>query len=81
MESFDAMAMANPIVVTEVSDLPQILDGCGIVLEPDSPEALAEAIETLVEDERLQSELGVNAQKVHFGIQLRCNGTEISGNR
>jgi len=57
MESFDAMAMANPIVATEVSDLPQILDGCGIVLEPDSPEALAEAIETLVEDERLQSEL------------------------
>ena len=51
------MAMANLIVATEVSNLPQILDGCGIVVEPDSPESLAETIEILVEDERLQSEL------------------------
>jgi len=41
---FDAMAMAKPIVSTSVSDIPEILSGCGWVTEPGSPEKLAEAI-------------------------------------
>ena len=32
---FDAMAMAKPIIATDVSDLPEILNGCGIIIEPD----------------------------------------------
>lgn len=41
---FEAMAMAKPIVATAVSDLPEILAGCGIVVPPADPEALAGAI-------------------------------------
>lgn len=42
---FDAMAMAKPIIATNVSDLPEILDGCGWVVEPERPEQLAQAIQ------------------------------------
>jgi len=41
---FDAMAMARPVVATAVSDLPKVLDGCGWLVEPGNPEALARAI-------------------------------------
>ena len=39
---FDAMAMARPIVATSVSDLPEILNGCGWIVPPDNTRALAE---------------------------------------
>jgi glycosyltransferase involved in cell wall biosynthesis len=45
---FDAMAMAKPIVTTNVSDLSQILDECGWVVNPESPEELARAIEYIL---------------------------------
>ncbi len=47
---FDAMAMAKPIIATRVSDLPEILDGCGWIVEPDSPEKLADGIEYILEN-------------------------------
>lgn len=42
---FDAMAMAKPIIATNVSDIPQILNGCGWVSAPEDPEQLATTIE------------------------------------
>ncbi len=47
---FDAMAMAKPIIATRVSDLPEILEGCGWTVEPENPERLAEAIEYIFEN-------------------------------
>lgn len=44
---FEAMAMACPILATAVSDLPEILDGCGRVVPPGSIDALAQGLETL----------------------------------
>ncbi len=41
---FDAMAMAKPIIATNVSDLPEILDGCGWIVDPENPEQLAQTI-------------------------------------
>ena len=41
---FDAMAMAKPVVATDVNDLPLILDGCGLIVEPGNPAQLATAI-------------------------------------
>lgn len=37
---FDAMAMGKPIIATGVSDIPEILSDCGLVVESDSVEAL-----------------------------------------
>lgn len=42
---FDAMAMAKPIIATSVSDLPEILDHCGWIVDPEDPPQLALAIE------------------------------------
>jgi glycosyltransferase involved in cell wall biosynthesis len=41
---FDAMAMAKPIISTAVTDIPKILEGCGIVVEPENITELAEKI-------------------------------------
>lgn len=41
---FEAMAMEKPVVATAVSDLPEILDGCGWVVSPGDLSGLANAI-------------------------------------
>jgi len=41
---FEAMAMAKPIIGSAVSDLPQVLDGCGWTVPPADGQKLAEAI-------------------------------------
>ena len=41
---FEAMAMARPVVATAISDLPLILDGCGLVVPPGDAAALAQAL-------------------------------------
>ncbi|MFQ6100776.1 MAG: glycosyltransferase family 4 protein [Anaerolineae bacterium] len=60
---FDAMAMARPIVSTAVSDIPQILDGCGITVPPGDVEALAEAIAYLLDNPVKAQELGLAARE------------------
>lgn len=40
----DAMLSGIPIIATRVSDIPLYLDGCGIVLDTASPEAIAKAL-------------------------------------
>jgi glycosyltransferase involved in cell wall biosynthesis len=41
----DVRAMAKPIMSTNVSDIPEILDGCGWITEPENPNKLAETIQ------------------------------------
>jgi len=45
---FDAMAMAKPIIGTNVGELPNILKGCGWIVEPDNPEELAKTIQYIL---------------------------------
>jgi len=59
----DAMAMARPIVATEVSMIPAILDGCGSVVPPGDPPALAKAIEELLADRARAEDLGRRARE------------------
>ncbi|MDI6765237.1 MAG: glycosyltransferase family 4 protein [Bacteroidota bacterium] len=59
---FDAMAMAKPIIATNVSDLPNILDGCGIVVEPGDIESLAYEIEWVFSHPNEIHELGEKAR-------------------
>lgn len=60
---FDAMAMEKPIIATRVSDLPEILDGCGLIVEPGDVDALAERIEFLLENENFAKEIGKKARE------------------
>ena len=60
---FDAMAMAKPIIATNVSDLPEILDGCGWIVEPESPEQLAETIQYVFNHSKEAKEMGRKARE------------------
>ena len=46
----DGMAMAKPIISTKVGDIPEILQNTGFVVEPDSPEQIAEMITTIFDN-------------------------------
>lgn len=59
---FDAMAMARPIISTAVSDIPDILQGCGIIVPPDNASALADALKAVLNDEALAAQLGQAAR-------------------
>jgi len=60
---FDAMAMAKPIITTNVSDIPEILDGCGWIVEPENPEQLAKAIKYVLDHPSEASEMGLKARE------------------
>jgi glycosyltransferase involved in cell wall biosynthesis len=62
---FEAMAMAKPVVATKISDLPQILEGCGAVVEPENVPMLAEAIDGLLRDRQTADEMGWKARERH----------------
>lgn len=55
---FEAMAMAKPIIATAVSDLPAILDGCGRIVRPNDPDALAAAIREVMESPKQAARMG-----------------------
>jgi glycosyltransferase involved in cell wall biosynthesis len=59
---FDAMAMARPIVSTSVSMIPEILDGCGLLVPPGEPRALRSMLETLLSNADRAQELGRRAR-------------------
>jgi len=60
---FDAMAMAKPIIATKVSDLPEILNGCGWIVEPDKPEELANTIRYIFDNPEEAERMGLKARQ------------------
>ena len=62
MKTYDAMAMAKPIVATTVSDLPATLDGCACLVPPRNVKALAGAIRHLLEQPAEARAMGQRAR-------------------
>jgi glycosyltransferase involved in cell wall biosynthesis len=60
---FDAMALGRPIVSTAVSMIPEILDGCGVLVPPGNVVALATALRRLLDDPASAAELGRRARE------------------
>lgn len=60
---YEAMAMGRPILATDVSDLPVMLDGCGIVVPAGEQEALTRGLAELLEDPVHSRELGEAARR------------------
>jgi glycosyltransferase involved in cell wall biosynthesis len=60
---FDAMAAGRPVVATALSDLPEILDGCGIVVPPGDVEAARQAVAGLLEVPEAAASMGRAARK------------------
>jgi len=46
----DGMAMAKPVLATKVGDIPEILGGTGYLVDPSSPEQIAEKIEWIFQN-------------------------------
>ena len=61
---FEALAMAKPVIGTAVSDLPDMLDGCGRIVPPDDPRALAEAIAYFADHPAEAHRLGAAAREI-----------------
>ena len=59
----DGMAMAKPILATRVGDIPYILGDTGYLVAPDSPEQLAEAIESIFNDLNEANRRGMAARQ------------------
>ena len=60
---FDAMALGRPIVSTSVSMIPEILEGCGVVVAPGDVFALAAAIRRLLGNPDEAAALGRRARE------------------
>jgi len=60
---FDAMALGRPIVSTSVSMIPEILEGCGVVVPPGNVPALGAAIKRLLDDPAEAATLGRRARE------------------
>ncbi len=60
---FDAMAMAKPIIATRVSDLPEILDSCGWIVEPENPKQLTKTIQYVLSNPKEADKMGQKARQ------------------
>ncbi|HUM69651.1 MAG TPA: glycosyltransferase, partial [Chloroflexota bacterium] len=59
---FDAMAMAKPVIATQVGDLPDILNGCGYLVPPNNINSLADSIRHIYEHPEEAYQLGQSAR-------------------
>lgn len=67
----DGMAMAKPILATSVGDIPQILGDTGYLVEPNSPEQIAEKIQLIFNKLDIAEAKGIAARKrciEHYSI-------------
>ncbi len=59
----DGMAMAKPILTTQVGDIPNILGDTGYIVEPQSPRSLAKGLESIFADYGAAQRLGQRARQ------------------
>ncbi|MFB2835373.1 glycosyltransferase family 4 protein [Floridanema evergladense] len=59
----DGMAMAKPVLTTKVGDIPEILGGTGYLVEPNSPDQIAQQIEYIFHNLSAANEKGKQARE------------------
>ena len=59
---FDAMAMAKPIIATNIADIPGVLGECGYIVEPEDHIVLAETIKYVFQHRGEAQEKGRRAR-------------------
>jgi glycosyltransferase involved in cell wall biosynthesis len=77
----EAMACGLPVVSTAISGIPELVthDQNGMLVAPRDPEALADALAALLDDEARRSELGAAARRtVVEGFDLRAAARELA---
>lgn len=58
----EAMATGLPVVASRIGGIPASLGDAGVLVPPDDPRALAEALRDLIDDQSLRAELGRRAR-------------------
>jgi glycosyltransferase involved in cell wall biosynthesis len=53
----EAMAVGTPVVTSSVSSLPEIANGAAILVDPDDPDTIADAIGRITEDDAVRARL------------------------
>jgi glycosyltransferase involved in cell wall biosynthesis len=73
----EAMAAGTPVVASGVSGIPELItDGRdGLLVEPEDPEALADALERLHRDPQLAARLGAAGQET---VAARFDGERLA---
>lgn len=61
----EAMRQGLPIVATWHAGVPEMLEGCGLLVPPRNPAALAEAVERVLAEPRLARDLGAAAREAY----------------
>lgn len=61
-----AYSFGKPVITTNVVEFPQLVKeaGCGLIVPPDDPEALADAVINLLQDKKLRKKMSKNALKM-----------------
>ncbi len=60
---FEPMAMEKAVITTDTTDMKEIFEDCGQVIQPESVQALKQAIETYLNDKELRIKHGKQARK------------------
>lgn len=60
---FEPMAMQLPVITTNISDMQEIFQNCGNVIEPNNIEQLKQAILNYVDNKELRIKHGIQARK------------------
>ncbi len=70
----EAMAAGVPVISTTTGGIPELLDsGAGILVPPEDSEALADAIQLLMEDSEMRSKVGAKGrEKVEREFAISC---------
>ncbi len=73
----EALAVGLPVVSTPVTGVPEILDGgrCGRLVQADDPEALADALEALLEDAEERERF---AERGRAHVEAHFNGRDAA---
>lgn len=71
-----AFAFGIPLVTTDVSEFSALVDepGCGLVVDPEDPEGLAEAIVTVLSDNELRAQMGERSREMADRISWETVG-------
>lgn len=64
LKVYEYMAAGLPIVATSIGQIPQVLDGAGILVTPSAPAELSTAIDTLAVDPQLRATLGAKGREL-----------------
>jgi glycosyltransferase involved in cell wall biosynthesis len=78
MKLYEAMAMGLPVISTAMSDIPNLLAGCGMVTPPGDLHQLAEAIAYALDHPSAARDMGVRArQRILSQFSWRTGANEL----